>query len=65
MSEPSCFGLFMKVSGKDCNKCTIRVKCYELFREEEKKLEELKNRQLPWYKRPACVWLERVCETCS
>jgi len=64
--SPLCLGQFMNSTGRDCGKCTYRVQCYEIFRDREKKLEEIREKQsVPWFKKPACAWLTQVCETCG
>jgi len=50
--KPNCLGKFFNpIQGMNCDICESRNGCYAKFREKEKRLEELKNRQsIPWYK---------------
>lgn len=60
---PKCYGKFLKVNGEDCDNCKVLKQCYEIFKENEKKLEEYLKTPIPWYKR--CDILEGVCEKCG
>jgi len=65
MTNKECFGKFMKVIG-DCDKCDIRIQCYNEFRDREKKEEELKNRcKLQWYKMDNVLQSLGICTTCG
>lgn len=63
-SNPDCYGKFLKVNKRDCNTCPVRLDCYGIFKENETREEELKNRRkISWYK--CDIKKLNICDTCG